>query len=106
MTYEVKHHINGEEVSSAGTERQNILNPATGETIGTLHLGGDPELQAAVAAAKTASASWSELSLARRTAILFKCWLLTLTNLLNWLYASTVRCFPTPRVKSPAARKS
>lgn len=72
MTYEVKHHINGEEVASAGTERQNILNPATGETIGTLHLGGDPELQAAVAAAKTASASWSELSLARRTAILFK----------------------------------
>lgn len=72
MTYEVKHHINGEEVASVGAERQDILNPATGETVGILHLGGETELQAAVSAAKSAAQSWGELSLAKRTAVLFR----------------------------------
>ncbi|MBF0808615.1 CoA-acylating methylmalonate-semialdehyde dehydrogenase [Rothia nasimurium] len=72
MLYEVVHFIQGSEVASAGDARQDIFNPATGETIGTLHMGGQDELQAAVAAAKTAGQSWSEVSLAKRTAILFR----------------------------------
>ncbi|MFW0109403.1 CoA-acylating methylmalonate-semialdehyde dehydrogenase [Rothia sp. P13129] len=72
MSYEVLHFINGEEVPSSGSARQEIFNPATGDVLGSLHLGSQDELEKAVAAAKTAAKGWSELSLAKRTAVLFR----------------------------------
>lgn len=72
MSYDILHFINGEEVSGTGEGRQEVFNPATGETIANLHLGSAEDLEAAVSAAKEAAKSWSELSLAKRTAILFR----------------------------------
>ncbi len=72
MTYEIPHFINGQYVTSSGPARQEVFNPATGESIASLHLGGSQELDQAVAAAHKASSHWAELSLAKRTAILFR----------------------------------
>lgn len=72
MTYEIVHFIKGEEVASSGSGRQDIFNPATGEVIGTLHLGGQEELRKTVEVAREAAKDWGEVSLAKRTAILFR----------------------------------
>ncbi len=49
-----------------------VYNPATGEQIGTVALGTESDVVAAVAAAQEAFASWSEESVARRQSILFE----------------------------------
>ncbi|MCT1366892.1 CoA-acylating methylmalonate-semialdehyde dehydrogenase [Kocuria sp. HSID16901] len=72
MTTSIQHFINGQETPGSGERRQEVFNPATGDVTGTLHLGGQDDLQAAVAAAKKASESWADLSLAKKSAILFK----------------------------------
>lgn len=72
MTEQIVHFIGGAETSSEGDRRQEVFNPSTGEAIASLHLGGQPELDAAVGAAVEAARSWSELSLAKRTAVLFR----------------------------------
>ena len=72
MTEQIVHFINGRETEGAGAGRQEVYNPATGEVIAELHLGGPEDLEAAVSAAAEAAASWSQLSLAKRTAVLFR----------------------------------
>ena len=72
MTTEILHFIDGQEVAGAGEDRQDVFNPATGQAIGSLHIGSPEDLQAAVAAAKKAAESWNDISIAKRTAILFK----------------------------------
>ena len=51
--------INGELVSGEGTEEQ-ILNPATGKTEGSLRESSREQLDRAVAAAEKAFESWSQ----------------------------------------------
>ena len=72
MTTEILHFIDGQEVAGAGEDRQDVFNPATGQATGSLHIGSPEDLQAAVAAAKKAAESWNDISIAKRTAILFK----------------------------------
>ncbi|MBM6622044.1 CoA-acylating methylmalonate-semialdehyde dehydrogenase [Micrococcaceae bacterium RIT802] len=68
----IKHFINGTETAGDGTGTQPVYNPATGEVTANLSLASDADLQAAVAAARTAADAWGDTSLAKRTAVLFK----------------------------------
>ncbi|MBG6085266.1 CoA-acylating methylmalonate-semialdehyde dehydrogenase [Zhihengliuella flava] len=72
MTTSINHYINGAETAGEGTETQPVYNPATGQVTGQLQLANEADLNAAVAAARTAADSWAEVSIAKRTAVLFK----------------------------------
>ena len=71
MPTEILHFIDGREVPSAGDARQDVYNPATGKVTDTLHIGEQDELKAAVASARKAAESWNDISIAKRTAVLF-----------------------------------
>jgi malonate-semialdehyde dehydrogenase (acetylating)/methylmalonate-semialdehyde dehydrogenase len=68
--YTVSHWIDGQEVTG-GRGFSPIFNPATGEQIGQAELATEEISNAAIASAKKAFESWSQVSLGRRTAILF-----------------------------------
>lgn len=61
-----KHFIGGERVASIGTATAPIMNPATGQSIGTLTLGNAADVERAVTAARDAFVSWSKTSGAER----------------------------------------
>ena len=67
----IHHLINGQSVPSTSGRTSAVFNPATGEQTAELGLASVEEVNAAVAAAKTAFATWSTMSLARRTKIMF-----------------------------------
>lgn len=67
---QVMHWIGGRE-HAAGVRQAPLYNPATGETVGTLDLGTEKEVDQAVGAAKRAYRGWSQESVARRQAVLF-----------------------------------
>jgi len=67
---EIKHFINGKFIIGKGDIIPNI-NPATGETIGLVHMGGAQEIDLAVEAAKNALAGeWGKLSAVKRAQLL------------------------------------
>ncbi|WP_138418496.1 aldehyde dehydrogenase family protein, partial [Sinomonas gamaensis] len=68
----IPHYLNGEETIGVGERTQPVFNPATGEQTGELRLADRQDLEAAVANARKAADSWGEVSLARRTAVLFR----------------------------------
>ncbi|GAA3699709.1 CoA-acylating methylmalonate-semialdehyde dehydrogenase [Zhihengliuella alba] len=72
MTTSIKHFINGQETPGSGGATQPVYNPATGQVSAELHLAGQEDLDATVAAARTAADAWAEASIAKRTAVLFK----------------------------------
>ncbi|GHD10391.1 CoA-acylating methylmalonate-semialdehyde dehydrogenase [Zhihengliuella salsuginis] len=72
MTTSINHFINGEETAGSGTETQPVYNPATGQVTGDLQLASTEDLNAAVAAARTAADTWADVSIAKRSAVLFK----------------------------------
>ncbi|MFC0672536.1 CoA-acylating methylmalonate-semialdehyde dehydrogenase [Brachybacterium hainanense] len=69
--YDVKHWIAGEEADGTGST-QPILNPATGAQVGTLHLGDAATVDRAVEVAREAQHAWAQVSLSRRTQILYR----------------------------------
>ncbi len=67
------HFINGQYVESQNKETFENINPATGEVMGTVALGGKEEVDFAVAAAKRAlNGRWKTMTLRERSAILRK----------------------------------
>jgi betaine-aldehyde dehydrogenase len=62
--------IGGEEVESAGGERMEVLNPATGEPVATVPRGTSEDVDRAVEAARTAFKEWAGLSPAERSLLL------------------------------------
>jgi malonate-semialdehyde dehydrogenase (acetylating) / methylmalonate-semialdehyde dehydrogenase len=68
----VPHWIDGAEHSPPSGRTAPVYDPATGAQTKVVALAGPAELAAAVASAKAAFPAWSNLSLARRQAILFK----------------------------------
>lgn len=67
------HFINGQYVESQNKETFENINPATGEVMGTVALGGKEEVDYAVAAAKRAlNGRWKTMTLRERSAILRK----------------------------------
>ncbi|MCU1575129.1 MAG: methylmalonate-semialdehyde dehydrogenase (CoA acylating) [Micrococcaceae bacterium] len=68
----IPHFLNGAETTGAGNRTAPVYNPATGAVSGELRLANREDLETAVAAAKTAAATWGDISLAKRTAVLFR----------------------------------
>jgi malonate-semialdehyde dehydrogenase (acetylating)/methylmalonate-semialdehyde dehydrogenase len=71
MGYDITHVIDGQEVAGSG-ETQPIMNPATGEQVGTLQLGDASTVDRAVQVALAAQKEWQQVSLAKRTQILYR----------------------------------
>src|SRR3954447_26994336 len=72
ITKTISHFINGAETAGEGERTQPVYNPATGAVSGELRLANRADLDTAVAAAKAAALTWGDISLAKRTAVLFK----------------------------------
>ncbi|WP_114853114.1 CoA-acylating methylmalonate-semialdehyde dehydrogenase [Brachybacterium sp. YJGR34] len=71
MGYDVQHWIGGTETAGTGST-QPILNPATGQEVGTLHLGDAGTVDRAVEVATAAQREWATVSLAKRTQIMYR----------------------------------
>jgi malonate-semialdehyde dehydrogenase (acetylating)/methylmalonate-semialdehyde dehydrogenase len=69
---QINHIIGGSEVVSTSGRTSPVFNPATGEVTAQVGLGTVDEVDRAVAAAAAAFGPWSETSLAKRTAIMFR----------------------------------
>jgi len=69
---QINHIIGGSEVVSTSGRTSPVFNPATGEVTAQVGLGTVEEVDQAVAAAAAAFGPWSETSLAKRTAIMFR----------------------------------
>jgi aldehyde dehydrogenase (NAD+) len=67
-----KFYINGEWVTPKGTQRLDVINPATEEPCGSIVLGTAEDLDRAVAAAKAAFETFSQTSREERMALLEK----------------------------------
>jgi malonate-semialdehyde dehydrogenase (acetylating)/methylmalonate-semialdehyde dehydrogenase len=67
----IEHYVAGATTAGESTRRSPIWEPATGERQAEVLLAEPADVDRAVRAAKTAFASWGELSLARRTRIMF-----------------------------------
>ena len=72
LMHTIQNAIDGRKVTSASKRQSAVFNPATGEQTANLPLSTADEVDAAVAAAKTASESWGTTPPLRRTAILFR----------------------------------
>jgi len=68
----IPHYINGQRVAGDGGEFGVVFNPATGRQSGELAMGGQAEVDAAVAAAKAAFPGWAATPPVRRARVMFK----------------------------------
>jgi malonate-semialdehyde dehydrogenase (acetylating)/methylmalonate-semialdehyde dehydrogenase len=68
----ITHWIDGAEYPSSSGRTAPVYDPALGVQTKEVALAGKTEIEAAVASAKAAFPAWSNLSLARRQAVLFK----------------------------------
>jgi malonate-semialdehyde dehydrogenase (acetylating)/methylmalonate-semialdehyde dehydrogenase len=71
-TKPIHHWIGGTTVPGASGRSGSVWNPATGEQTGAVDFATVEEVDAAVAAAKDAFASWRAVSLARRAELFFR----------------------------------
>ncbi|GIP64126.1 methylmalonate semialdehyde dehydrogenase [acylating] 1 [Virgibacillus pantothenticus] len=67
----MKNYIGNKWVTSTGTERQDIPNPATGEIIAQVVLSTEEDVDQAVVAAKAAYEEWSNVPVPNRSRLLF-----------------------------------
>lgn len=70
--YTLDNAVNGKRVRSNSSRTSEVFNPATGEQIGILPLSTNAEIDAAVAAAKSAQVAWGEMPSAKRARVMFK----------------------------------
>ncbi|WP_432545199.1 CoA-acylating methylmalonate-semialdehyde dehydrogenase [Kineococcus sp. SYSU DK002] len=68
----VPHWIAGAATAGSGDRTADVFDPATGKRTKVLGLASEADVDAAVAAARSAFPGWRDTSLARRTSILFK----------------------------------
>lgn len=68
----MKNHINGQWVDSLGTEKVEIINPATETVLGHCPLGTSEDVNRAVSAAKEAFKTWRRVPAIDRAQYLFK----------------------------------
>ena len=66
----LKHYIDGQWVDSEGGKTHQVINPATEQPVTEITLGSTADVDKAVAAARTAFESFSQTSVAERTALL------------------------------------
>lgn len=70
MSHEKQFYINGQWVEPSTQETADVINPATEEVVATIALGGEKDVDAAVAAARKAFESYSQTSREERIALL------------------------------------
>jgi malonate-semialdehyde dehydrogenase (acetylating)/methylmalonate-semialdehyde dehydrogenase len=68
----INHFISGTETAGSGAGTKAVYNPATGAVTAELRLASREDLDKTVATAKEAAGFWGDISLAKRTAVLFK----------------------------------
>lgn len=71
-TMELKNFINGKWVTSMGSERLEVLNPANGELLAKVPISTKEDVEQAVVAAKEAFQSWRKTPVPKRARILFR----------------------------------
>jgi malonate-semialdehyde dehydrogenase (acetylating)/methylmalonate-semialdehyde dehydrogenase len=67
----IPHWIDGRRMNGTGTRTSPVWDPATGRQQAEVVLAEDADVDAAVAAARTAAEGWNDSSLSRRTKVLF-----------------------------------
>jgi malonate-semialdehyde dehydrogenase (acetylating)/methylmalonate-semialdehyde dehydrogenase len=70
-TRTIRHRIGGEETTGSSNRTSPVYDPATGEVQAEVLLAEQADVDAAVAAARAAAASWADVSLSRRAKIMF-----------------------------------
>ena len=70
MSHEKQFYINGQWVEPSTTQTVDVINPATEEVVATIAMGSEQDVNAAVAAARTAFESFSQTSREERIALL------------------------------------
>ena len=68
---QIHHLIDGQSVAGESGRTSPVFNPATGGQTGQLSLASTDEVDAAVASAQTAFEEWGQVSVARRTTLMF-----------------------------------
>lgn len=68
----IHHYIHGREVEGRSERAGKVFNPATGEQVAAVVLGGVDEVDCAVASAHSAFLEWREMSLAKRAEVMFR----------------------------------
>src|SRR4051794_34301563 len=71
MPKHIGHWIDGKRTDGTTARTSPVFNPATGECTGEVGLADVADVDAAVAAAKSAAGEWRRASLSRRSAVLF-----------------------------------
>ena len=69
---ELKNFINGQYVDSKGSERSDVINPATGQTYATAAVSSDADVDSAYKAAEKAFDVWSNFTPSERQLALFR----------------------------------
>lgn len=67
----IKNFINGKWVSAAGSEVQDVINPATGKKIASVPISTEEDVHAAAMAATEAFKTWKRVPVPKRARILF-----------------------------------
>ncbi|HEY1675133.1 MAG TPA: aldehyde dehydrogenase family protein, partial [Streptosporangiaceae bacterium] len=67
----ITHWIGGKPWDGTAERQGDVYDPATGQVTGHVDFASPAEVEATVAAAKTASETWKKVSLSKRAAILF-----------------------------------
>ncbi|MDO8430938.1 MAG: CoA-acylating methylmalonate-semialdehyde dehydrogenase [Candidatus Binatus sp.] len=71
MPTEIRHYIGGHAVEGSSGRRGEVFNPATGEVTGRVAFASSDEVDRAVAAARDAFQSWSQVPAIRRARVMF-----------------------------------
>jgi malonate-semialdehyde dehydrogenase (acetylating) / methylmalonate-semialdehyde dehydrogenase len=69
---DIDHWISGRVAATAGTDRADVFNPATGQVTGRVAMGGQTEVDEAVAAAAAAFDTWSSTPPHVRARVMFR----------------------------------
>lgn len=72
MAKVIGHWINGQEVGLENAQTKPIFNPATGEQTAQVAMATDSDVHTAVEAAEKGFAIWRDISIAKRTQVIFK----------------------------------
>ncbi|HEY8093173.1 MAG TPA: aldehyde dehydrogenase family protein, partial [Acidimicrobiales bacterium] len=72
MTRAIKNFVNGEHVGAADGRTTDVVNPTTGEAYATAPLSGSADIDAAMAAASAAFATWRDSTPSERGLALFR----------------------------------
>ena len=72
ITPTIPHWIDGKPFAGTEDTTESVYNPATGEVVALVAEATGPEVEAAIASAAAAFEVWSQYSLAKRSAVLFR----------------------------------